>query len=128
MPNTTTKSSRAKRLDVAKRMLIAAGFTPDGGSAAGLIVDALMKRFNITDRRTARVLEAKAARLLRGDAVNEELGRPRTQVTLRDGETVEVIETSDGEVINSSNYIVRVDSNQVSLSNDERILILREAK
>lgn len=76
----TTKQERAQRIAYAKRALIRAGWSPDQ-PGSGLIVDDLMQRFDITDRRTARRLEAKAARLLRGDVVTDaKLGRPRKYV------------------------------------------------
>jgi hypothetical protein len=76
----TTKAERALRLAYAKRALIAAGWSPDT-SAGGIIASDLMKRFDIKDRRTARQLEARAARLLRGDVVTDaKLGRPRKYV------------------------------------------------
>lgn len=76
----TTKQERAARIAYARRALIRAGWSPDQ-SGSGLIVDDLMRRFNIKDRRTARRLEAKAARLLRGDVVTDaKLGRPRKYV------------------------------------------------
>lgn len=76
----TTKQERDKRVIYAKRALIKAGWSPDQPSS-GVIVDDLMTKFAITDRRTARRLEAKAARLLRGDVVTDaKLGRPRKYV------------------------------------------------
>lgn len=76
----TTKQERDKRIAYAKRALIRAGWAPDQ-PGSGLIVDDLMRKFSIRDRRTARRLEAKAARLLRGDVVTDaRLGRPRKYV------------------------------------------------
>lgn len=76
----TTKAEREKRIAYAKRALIRAGWSPDQ-SGSGLIVDDLIARFSIRDRRTARRLEAKAARLLRGDVViDAKFGRPRKYV------------------------------------------------
>lgn len=76
----TTKTERDARIAYAKRALIRAGWSPDQ-SGSGLIVDDLIARFSIRDRRTARRLEAKAARLLRGDVVTDaKLGRPRKYV------------------------------------------------
>jgi hypothetical protein len=76
----TTKAERAARLAYAKRALVAAGWSPEQ-SAGGIITADLMKRFDIKDRRTARILEVRAARLLRGDVVTDaKLGRPRKYV------------------------------------------------
>lgn len=76
----TTKAERAKRIAYAKKALIAAGWSPDQ-SGGGLVVDDLMEKFGIKDRRTARILEARAARLLRGDVVTDaKPGRPRKYV------------------------------------------------
>lgn len=77
----TKKGERARRIERAKQLLQEAGWMVED-SASGLIIDKLIQEFGLADRRTARALEAKAARLLRGEAVDERLGRPREYVRI----------------------------------------------
>lgn len=118
MANTTNKSERAKRIAYAKAALLKRGFIPEQ-SGAGLIVDDLMKRFNIRDRRTARLLEAKAARLLRGDAVTTMPGRPRETEVLRHGDVIELIRNANGEPIDANAYLVVINGGQTWLTSQE---------
>lgn len=75
-PAIRTKAGYLARVERAKRLLIDAGFNVDE-PGTGLAIDALMREFGI-QRRTAQQLEAKAARLLRGEAVEIwTTGRPR---------------------------------------------------
>jgi len=107
--NTISKPERARRIQRAQALLLAAGWTVND-SAAGLIADDLMREFGITDRRTARALEAKADALLRGEAVNAEIGRPRTVVEFRAGDCVEIVTIAGGEAIDASSYAVGVET------------------
>lgn len=120
MPNTTTKQERAKRVEFAKALLLKRGFTPEQ-SGAGLIVDELVRKFGYADRRQARVLEAKAARLLRGDAVEgmTEPGRPRTIEVLRHGDVVELLRCAGGGMVGSEAYLVVINGGQTWLTSEE---------
>jgi hypothetical protein len=114
MPNTTTRTERAARVEHAQRMLIARGWTPEQ-SASGLIADDLVREFGYADRRTARRLEAKAARLLRGEAIDAGPGRPREIAALRAGEEIELITVVDGEVIGARRYCVEISGSETWL-------------
>lgn len=107
MPNTTTKSERAARIKHAQLLLIARGWTPEQ-SASGLIADNLVREFGYADRRTAQRLEARAARLLRGEAIAAGPGRPRAIEVLRAGEEIELITTAGGEAISTRRYRVEI--------------------
>lgn len=72
-----TKAEQTKRITRAQELLKARGFNVD--DTGPRIVDDLVREFGI-QRRTARLLEAKAARLLRGEVVEvwkPGAGRPR---------------------------------------------------
>ncbi len=121
MPNTTTRAERAERLEFAKALLLKRGFTPDQ-SAHSLIVDELMRKYGYADRRTARALEARAARLIRGDVVAAampEPGRPRTMEVLRQGESIELIEDADGDVVSARRFTVEISGVSTWLRADE---------
>jgi hypothetical protein len=128
MPNTTTKTERAQRIKHAQALLIAAGWSLDQ-PATGIIVDELVRKYNYVDYRSALRLEAKAARLLRGEALSamSEPGRPRTSLTLRGGDAVEVLTIAAGEAIDASRYTATVEPDgAMRLTSDERDdLILR---
>jgi len=118
--NTISKPERARRIQRAQALLLAAGWTVND-SAAGLVADDLMREFGITDRRTARALEAKAALLLSGEVIGAEIGRPRTVVEFRAGDCVEIVTIAGGEAIDASSYSVSTDAaGAMRLTSDER--------
>lgn len=114
MPNTTTKSERAARIAHAQQLLIDRGWTPER-PASGLIADELMREFGYADRRTAQRLEARAARLLRGEAIAAGPGRPRAIEVLRAGEEIELITCAGGEAIAARRYRVEIVSGETWL-------------
>ena len=127
MPNTTTKSERALRIEWAKCLLIARGWTPEQ-SASGLIADDLVREFGYADRRTAQRLEARAARLLRGEAIAAGPGRPRAIEVLRAGEEIEMITTAGGEANGSRRYRVEIVGGETWLrGQDADDMIIRRA-
>lgn len=129
--NRITKAERAARIERAQALLLAAGWSIHD-SAAGLIVADLMREFGITDRRTAAALESKAARLLRGDAATAqpEIGRPRTVVEFRAGDTADVLRIAAGEVVDYARYSVSAESDGAMrlTSDDADDLIIRVVK
>ena len=110
--NTITKVERAARIERAQALLLAAGWSIHN-SASGLITNDLMREFGIVNRRVARSLEAKAARLLRGETVYApEIGRPRTVVEFRAGDCVEVLTIAGGEVVDANRYRVTAEADR----------------
>lgn len=109
MPNKPTNIQRQKRIKYAKAALLRVGFTNDQ-PASGLIVDELIAKYDI-DRRTARLLEAKAARLLRGEEValhKAGAGRPRKSIRLRADEIIELISEVSGDIVDARRYRVEI--------------------
>lgn len=98
-----TKAEQIKRLERANKLLQKRGFNVDD-SGSGLIVDDLIAEFGV-QRRTARLIEAKAARLLRGEVVTawkSGAGRKPKTATLKNESQIGFWETYEGKSVLSS--------------------------
>jgi hypothetical protein len=77
----TPQATYADRIKTVQRWLRASGWTVDGDHDTAAIADRAAREWYPANRQRARILVAKAARLLRGEAVNIAGGAPRKSAT-----------------------------------------------